>query len=136
MPTTNINYIGTVPPKMYQAVAYREVPFLFGSGGSGPAVPVPVAVVLHDGTTGVSYSELITAQGGTSPYAFSVVSGALPTGCSMSSGGLITGTPSAAGTFGFTVEVVDALGSTGTQTFQIVISAPASSGGGAFTFLS
>jgi hypothetical protein len=48
----------------------------------------------------------LTAQGGTPPYSFSA-SGQLPPGLSISSAGAITGTPTAAGTFNFTVHLVD-----------------------------
>lgn len=92
--------------------------------------PVPVGVVLKGGTTGVAYSELITAQGGTSPYTFAVTSGALPTGCSMASSGAITGTPSAASSYSFTVQVTDVNSFTGTQPFTILIADPVVSNSG------
>jgi large repetitive protein len=86
--------------------------------------PVPVGAVLQGGTPGAAYSETISEQGGTSPYTFAVTSGALPTGTSLnSSTGNISGTPSAAASFGFTVTVTDSLGFTGSQAFTIVVSA-------------
>lgn len=98
--------------------------------------PVPVAANLAGGAPSVAYSETINAQGGTSPYTFAVTSGALPTGTTLnSSSGVISGTPSAASAFTFTITVTDSLGFTGTQAFQIIIAAPAASGGGSYTFL-
>lgn len=98
--------------------------------------PVPIAANLAGGVTGTAYSETINAQGGTSPYAFAVTSGALPTGTTLnSSSGVISGTPSAASTFTFTITVTDSLGFTGSQAFQIIIAAPPSGGGGSYTFL-
>lgn len=127
---------GTVPlppapagPKQaeiqHYKIGYQVLP------GAAPSAfaPVPTAEDLQGGTTGVAYTETISAQGGTSPYTFSVVSGALPTSLSMSSAGLISGTPSATGTFTFTVKVVDAHGYSGTTQFQITISAPSAAGG-------
>jgi len=77
------------------------ISFLYpGSGGGGG----PLAVVtssLPAGTAGTSYSQIVTASGGTLPYNWSVVAGAgsLPTGLSLSSaGGTISGTPTTAGT--------------------------------------
>jgi hypothetical protein len=90
--------------------------------------PVPVASALAGGVNGTAYSETITAQGGTSPYTFAVVSGALPTGTTLSSAGVITGTPSVTGTFTFTVAVTDASGFTGSQNFAIVIAAAGGTG--------
>lgn len=98
--------------------------------------PVPVAEDLLGGITGVSYSEAISAQGGTSPYTFTVVSGSLPTSTALnSSTGIISGTPTASGTYTFTIEVTDTNGYIGSQVFQIIISNPVVSGG-SFTFIS
>lgn len=134
---TNISYIAKLPPKMLEAVVYKVVPEFAGSGGGGtPVTPVPVAVVLKGGTTGSTYSETISAQGGTGPYTFSLLSGSLPTGTTLNtSTGVISGTTSAAGTFSFTIGVTDSLGNTGSQSFSITIVAPSAGGGGAFTFL-
>lgn len=97
------------------------------------ANPVPVAQVLQTGTLGIAYSETISAQGGVSPYVFSVTTGALPSGTSLNpSTGIISGTPTLAGTYNFTIKVTDANVATGTQGFQIIVSSPA--GGGSFTY--
>src|SRR5258708_5938250 len=45
----------------------------------------------------------ITASGGTAPYIFAVTSGSPPTGVTLSSAGMISGSPTTAGTFTFTV---------------------------------
>src|SRR5215472_18363955 len=56
--------------------------------------PAPVAQIIQGGTLNVPYSETITTSGGTSPYAYSVTGGSLPTGTSLNtSSGVITGTP-------------------------------------------
>jgi hypothetical protein len=98
--------------------------------------PVPVASALKGGTTGLAYSETISAVGGTAPYSFAVTSGALPTGATLNSAtGVISGTPTVAATAGFTITVTDTNGFTGSQAFTIIIAAPASSGGGAYPFV-
>jgi hypothetical protein len=57
---------------------------------------------------GVAYSATLTASGGQSPYTFAVTTGSLPTGLTLNSTtGAISGTPTAAGTFAFTVTVTD-----------------------------
>jgi hypothetical protein len=58
-------------------------------------------------TQNSAYSFSFTATGGTPPYTFFVSSGALPDGLSMDSSGNITGTPTNATTFAFTVTVTD-----------------------------
>jgi large repetitive protein len=99
-------------------------------------VPSPVGTNLAGGTTGVAYSETISGAGGTAPYTFAVVSGSLPTSTTLNSTtGVISGTPTVAGTYNFTIRVTDVNGYTGSHLFQIIISAPSSSGGGSYTFL-
>lgn len=61
-------------------------------------------------TVGTAYSATLTAGGGNGPYMWSITSGALPPGLSMDVNGNITGTPTTAGTYNFTVQVVDQLG--------------------------
>jgi len=69
---------------------------------------------LPAGTVNVGYSQTLNASGGTPPYSnWKVVSGSLPTGLSLSaSSGTISGNPSAAGTFGFSVTVDDSASAT------------------------
>jgi large repetitive protein len=63
---------------------------------------------LPSGSEGSSYSATVTASGGLPPYAWSISAGSLPGGLNLNSNtGQITGTPSATGTFSFTVQVVD-----------------------------
>ena len=52
-------------------------------------------------------STTMAASNGTAPYTWAVTSGALPTGLTLSSGGVLSGTPTASGTFNFTVTVTD-----------------------------
>ncbi len=63
-----------------------------------------------DGVENVPYSHSIALlPGGTAPYTFAIVAGALPTGLTLNATtGLISGTPSAQGAYGFTVRVTDA----------------------------
>lgn len=58
----------------------------------------------------VSYQYLI--QNGVAPYTCTISAGALPTGLSISASGLVTGTRTAIGSFSWTVQCVDANGTT------------------------
>jgi len=80
-----------------------------------PAIlPLPVI--------GTPYSKTITATGGTPPYTFTVSSGALPPGLSLNpTTGVISGTPTTAGTFNFTIIATDANGCPGSRTYAFVI---------------
>ena len=68
---------------------------------------------------GTAYSFTYTASGTPAPT-FTVSSGALPTGLSLSSAGAITGTPTAIGTFTGTVKATNTAGNV-TQNFSITV---------------
>ncbi|MFY9223930.1 MAG: Ig domain-containing protein, partial [Blastocatellia bacterium] len=80
---------------------------------------------LADATVGISYSQTLTATGGTAPYTYSVTSGLLPNGLSLDPiTGEISGIPTSPGLNSFTVESVDSLSDTGTANYSInVVSA-------------
>ena len=80
---------------------------------------------LPNGTVGVAYSQQITASGGAPPYTFTVTSGTLPTGLTLTPAGLLAGTPTATGTFTFTVRGTDLNGCFGSIAYTIVIVAAA-----------
>ncbi|HWQ02945.1 MAG TPA: putative Ig domain-containing protein, partial [Candidatus Nitrosotenuis sp.] len=70
------------------------------------------------------YSATLTASGGTTPLSWSVISGALPDGLSLSTvgnNGVISGLPTVAGTFNFTVQASDAGSQTATRALSITI---------------
>lgn len=57
---------------------------------------------------GVSYTATLAATGGVTPYTWAVTTGSLPAGLTLNSAtGVISGTPSSAGSFTFTVTVTD-----------------------------
>jgi hypothetical protein len=76
---------------------------------------------LPAGAAGTFYSQTLQASGGSPPYSWTLVSGALPQGLSFSSSGAITGTPTSSGTLSFAVQVADSTSTTVTQTFSITI---------------
>ena len=87
------------------------------------ALPVITTAALADGVAGVSYSQALAADG-TAPITWSLVSGALPGGLSLNtSTGVISGTPTAAGTYPFTVQATNNVGND-TQALNITVSAP------------
>jgi len=58
-------------------------------------------------TVGVAYSQTITASGGTAPYTYGITAGSTPTGVTLASNGILSGTPTAAGPYSFTVTATD-----------------------------
>jgi len=88
--------------------------------------PVTIATTsLPAGQVGAVYAGTIAIDGGATPYAFAVTSGALPDGVTLSSGGQLSGTPTVSGTFNFTVTVTEANSLTDDQTYTVTITAPA-----------
>lgn len=76
--------------------------------------PVSVAqTTLPAGLINAAYSQTLSASGGGAPYTFSLNSGALPAGLTLSPGGVLSGTPTASGNFNFTVRATDANGCAG-----------------------
>lgn len=77
---------------------------------------------LPDGTAGTAYSQTLQATGGTGALAWSVSQGALPEGLTLgAASGVISGTPSRAGRFTFTVSVRDAANQTSQQNYAVNI---------------
>src|SRR5208282_5079882 len=77
---------------------------------TGVAAPLTIGTAsLSNGVVNVAYSTTLAASGGTLPYNWSVASGSLPSGLMLNAGdGVITGSPTGAGVFNFTVQVSDA----------------------------
>jgi len=68
---------------------------------------------LTGATAGVASTQTITASGGTAPYSYAITAGALPAGMTLSTGGVLSGTPTAGGSFNFTVAATDSSGGSG-----------------------
>jgi hypothetical protein len=102
--------------------------FIYPGTGGGGALSITTSS-LASGTVGTAYSQTLVASGGTTPYVWSLAagSGGLPAGLTLNSNGTISGTPSTAGTFNFTVQVNDSAQGTAQKALSITINP---SGGG------
>ncbi len=106
---TNSDYIGID--------AFQYTPYVC------PGLTIsPVSIA--NGVAGSAYSQTLSETGALGSPTYTVTAGALPPGVTLSSSGVISGTPTATGTFNFTVTVGDASGCTGSQSYSIVISCP------------
>lgn len=97
-------------------------PFLFSA-----SLPVSLSLspsTLPSPTVGSSYSQTITASGGTAPYTFSITSGSLPAGLSLSSSGVVSGTPTAGGNYNFTVIATDSAFNSIISAYSFTVNAP------------
>lgn len=105
----------------------------FTVSGNYSLVVAPPVITIDQATLGAAtvaapYSSTLTASGGLSPYSFSISAGALPPGLTLSAGGVLSGTPTAGGTFNFSVDARDASGApgpfTGTRAYTLTVAAP------------
>jgi hypothetical protein len=100
---------------------------VFGTTG---AITFTTTSPLPTGIVDNTYNRSIVVAGGTAPYTFTLSSGTLPPGLTMSTAGVITGTPTLAGTSNFEVHVIDATNDTATQAFQIKVNVKSPGSGG------
>ncbi len=134
---------GTLPPGLTLAsdgtlsgTPTTEGTFNFGviatSGASAAGVQYTLKVLptleITNGTldllaVGSSLSQSLAARGGSgSGYTYRVATGQLPDGMNLSTAGVISGTPTLAGQFPFTVEVKDSLGATAQANLALFVS--------------
>jgi hypothetical protein len=99
-----------------------------GSGSGNAADPPPAALTistssLPTGQTGVAYSAVLAAAGGTPPYMWSLTSGTLPTGLTLNaSTGAISGTPTQTATStALTFQVVDSSKPPGSRSVKLML---------------
>jgi hypothetical protein len=78
---------------------------------------------LPEGQQGSPYGEAFAATGGTTPYSWNISAGTPPAGVTMSSSGNFSGTPTATGTYTFTVMVTDANSKTATGSYSVTVAA-------------
>ncbi len=84
--------------------------------------PTITTATLPSGVINAAYSASLSAQGGVSPYMWSISSGTLPAGLTLNAGtGVISGTPTSAGTSNFTVMLTDHAGQVARAQLSIVI---------------
>jgi len=76
---------------------------------------------LPDAVIGVPYSFTFQSNGGITPISWALATGQLPGGLTLSSNGTLSGTPTATGSFAFTVQAGDASSPSQTITINVAI---------------
>ena len=118
--------VGTCRINANQAgnAAFSAAPQVQQSFAVGAPTITLTPTSLQAATVATPFSATLSAGGGAAPYSFAVTGGALPAGMALSTGGTLSGTPSAGGTFTFTVTATDAAGFTGARAFTLTVAAP------------
>jgi ribosomal protein S16 len=108
------------------------ITFIYPASGGGGGPLSILTSALANGTVGTSYSQTLSATGGTLPYTWSLVAGqgTLPDGLNLN-GAVISGTPNAQGTYNFRVRVTDSASSPASVERNLSIIVAAGGGGGA-----
>jgi len=88
------------------------------------AIPLSMSGTPPNGTVGYSYNFSFSATGGMAPYVFSVSLGTVPAGLSLSASGVLSGVPTTAGSFSFTVKVTDSASNTASIPCTVLITSP------------
>jgi hypothetical protein len=83
---------------------------------------------LPDAVIGAAYSQSLAASGGLGTYTWSLVSGSLPVGTTLSSAGLISGTLTTTGSYSFVLTVTDLSGQSASAPFTVIVANPAPAG--------
>jgi len=96
------------------------LPIATGLAAAALKIPYPG---IDPGTVGIAYSKSYAATGGKIPYKWSVSAGTLAPGLSVSASGVISGTPTKAGDYQFSLRVTDAAASTVTVAEDLWIGA-------------
>jgi hypothetical protein len=125
VPASAVTTAGTAAVTVGTLDNYYTPPLTFTINSTGPPpLQLQTFSPLPAGTVNTAYSVTFTATQGTPPYAFSVISGSLPTGLQLSPAGVLNGTPTAFGPSLFTVQVADSAKTTVARQFALNI-APA-----------
>jgi hypothetical protein len=98
------------------------IEFVVPQNAPGPT-PTPFCNNPLAGTVGVGYTHTFTVAGGTPPYTWAIIAGAVPGLILDPSTGIYAGTPTTAGAFPLTIQVTDSLGAVGTVDCSITINA-------------
>jgi hypothetical protein len=115
---------GSLGSRIITAIYSGDTNFLTSTGtlAGGITVGLPVLPAgLASATVNVTYTGNFNSSSGTAPYTFSIGSGTLPPGIFLGSAGTITGTPTTAGSYSFSVNVQDASGNTGSRTYNLQV---------------
>ena len=90
-----------------------------------PASALTLTGDVPNGLIGTVFNYAYSVSGGVGPYTLSIISGSLPPGLAMSASGVVTGTATTLGSYSWTVQAVDSIGTIVTLADSAAITLPA-----------
>lgn len=111
----------TFTVRVRDAVGTTSAKQFFLAVGPPPPPLVIQTVQLPETSAERSYSQTLQASGGVQPYTWSIVSGSLGAGLSLSADGVISGVPAAPGNNVFVVRVTDSAQQSVQRTLAIIV---------------
>ncbi len=103
-----------------QQTASATIPIVIAAPGP-PPLQITGSGTLLPGTVGVPYATAIAINGGAPGYVVTLAGGSLPPGLNLIPEGAISGIPTTAGTFRFTLRATDTASATDTKDYTLVI---------------
>ncbi len=123
-PTQAGGYLFTVRVRdQRQAATVKQFAITINPGGA--VLRITTQSPLPAGNVGSAYSQTLAATGGSPPYSWQRIEGALPPGLTLAANGTISGTPTRAGAYTFQVRVTDSAEGVDEKVFQLTINQPA-----------
>jgi hypothetical protein len=119
-PTTAGTYAFSVQVSSASQQTTQSLQVTIAPAPSNLTIP-PSSTALPTATAYTAYLATLSAISGTQPYSWSVTSGALPPGVTLTAAGSLSGTPTTSGTYPFTLTVTDSLKATASANYQILV---------------
>ena len=121
-PTTAGTYSFTITVRdSTLATGQKTFTLVVGGGSITPPLSITTTSPLPNASAGQTYNATLAATGGTTPYQWSAGAG-FPPGLALDpQSGAISGTPTAAGTYNFKIQVTDANQATATANFALTV---------------
>lgn len=122
--TVSITYVNN----SNQESGHSSLDSITTEGYGGSVTPyISTASFNKNAKVGTTYSAQLATTGGTQPFRWSIVNGALPQGLTLNNQGVISGTPTGlGGQYTFTVQVTDANNLTATRQLTLTVDGPTS----------
>jgi hypothetical protein len=123
-------HLGSANQQFRRRFCYTQPPLLMmpatpGGPCNPRSCPCPTLTIsptsLPTAIIGSDYRQALSTGGGTQPYTYSVASGSLPSGLSLSASGVLAGQPTSTGSFTFSVGAQDARQCGATRSYTVTV---------------